>query len=85
MAAADAHVHVAPGGGPLSLMIGIVMVIFGLTVIVRPAWFRRKPVWNPDQPLPPLNPVQTAISQSIGVVVCVVGVGVFILGIAILA
>jgi hypothetical protein len=85
MAAADAQVHVAPGGGPILLVIGIVMVILGLTVIARPAWFRGKPAWNPDQPLPPLSRVQAGISRSIGVVFCVVGVGLFIFGIAVLA
>jgi hypothetical protein len=62
------------------LIAGILMVIIGLTVILRPQWFGTTSVWNPGRQ-PPQGPIYAFTSRLIGVSFCVFGLVIFIIGI----
>ena len=54
-AMAAVHVKVPPGSGPALVVIGVVLVLLGLSTIAWPASFRMKPLWNVNRPLPTLS------------------------------
>lgn len=77
------HGHVlVPGGAPIMLIAGIVMVIIGLTVILRPQLFGATSVWSLGQPPPQRQgPIYTFTNRLIGASFCIFGLVSFIIAI----